>query len=401
MGLPPEQEWLRRHVEELSAIYRPSASEGEREAAEWLVARLGECGAEARIEVEDGHGTYWWPLGLTSAAGALAGVAALRGRRLAGAALAAAAAAAALDDLPPRGRRFRRLLRRREMHNVVAELGPARAERTVAIVAHHDAAHSGLVFHPAIPEIADRLGLIERNDTSPPLMWPLVGAPAAVAAGALSGRRALTLAGVALCAGYAAAMADVGARDAVPGANDNATGVAILLAIARALAERPTDSVRVLLVSTSEEATCEGMHAFAERHFPALPRESTFFLSVDTVGSPHLCVLRGEGMFGVTEYPAEALELVDGLAAELGIELFPNLRLRNATDGVYPLAAGYPCASLASCTKLKQPANYHWPNDTADRVDYGSVADAARLVEALVRRLETRFFGWGRNVPLA
>lgn len=386
-----EEALLRKHVEELSAIHRPSASEGEREAAEWLMERFAECEAEARIEVEDGHGTYWWPLGLAAAAGALAGVAALRGRRLLGAALAGASAAAALDDLPPRGRRFRKLLPRKDMHNVVAELGSPDAARTVVLVAHHDAAHSGLVFHPAIPKLADRLGWIESNNTSPPLMWPLVLAPAAVAAGALSNKRTLISAGLALCAGYAVAMAEIGMNKVVPGANDNATGVAVVLALTRALAERPTKSLRVMLVSTSEEATCEGMHAFAERHFPTLPRESTFFLSVDTVGSPHLCVLRGEGMFGVVEYPEPALELVDGLATELGIELFPNLRLRNATDGVYPLAAGYQCASLASCTKLKQPANYHWRNDTADAVDYGSVADAARLTEALVRRLDERW----------
>ena len=66
------------------------------------------------------------------------------------------------------------------------------------------------------------------------------------------------------------------------------------------------------------------------------------------------------------EYPARSLELLDGLAEELGIPLLPNLRLRNATDGSIPLAAGYECASLCSVTDLKQPANYHWPTDVAD-----------------------------------
>ena len=53
---------------------------------------------------------------------------------------------------------------------MVAELGPADAERTVVLVAHHDAAHSGLIYHPAIPELVFGAlpGLIERNDTSPP-----------------------------------------------------------------------------------------------------------------------------------------------------------------------------------------------------------------------------------------
>jgi Zn-dependent M28 family amino/carboxypeptidase len=183
-------------------------------------------------------------------------------------------------------------------------------------------------------------------------------------------------------------MANIGASRVVPGANDNGTGVLTLLALAEALADRPTGSVRVLLLSTSEEATCEGMEAFARRHFGELPRDRTFFLSVDTVGSPHLCVLRGEGMLRLKEYPAESLAFVDGVAEELGIELFPNLRLRNATDAVIPLFAGYQCASLASCTDLKQPANYHWPTDVPENVDFGSVADAIRLTEAVVRRLD-------------
>ena len=161
--------------------------------------------------------------------------------------------------------------------------------------------------------------------------------------------------------------------------------------MARALQERPAKNVRVMLVSTSEEALCEGMQAFAERHFDALPRERTFFLCLDTLGSPHLLVLRGEGMIRMREYPARSLALLDGIAEELGISLFPNLRLRNATDGVLPLAAGYECASLCSCTRLKQPANYHWPTDVPENVDYNTLADAVRLTEAVVRRLDERW----------
>src|SRR6266511_2206147 len=62
-------------------------------------------------------------------------------------------------------------------------------------------------------------------------------------------------------------------------------------ASARAIAEQPAENVRVMLVSTSEEALCEGMRAFVERHFEELAPERTFVLSIDTVGSPHLLVL--------------------------------------------------------------------------------------------------------------
>jgi hypothetical protein len=388
-----DRAWLRGLVGGLAAIHRPTGTPGERAAAEWLVARLAEQGVEATIEEERLHSTYWWPLGLSAGAGVLAALAALRGRRRLGFALGAAAAAAAFDDLPPQRRGLRRVLPKRAVTNVIATVGPDDAPRTVVLVAHHDAAHSGLVFHPAIPETLFRLfpAVLERNDTSPPLMAPVVGGPALAAAGALTGSRALSRAGLVLSAGSVLAMADIGTREVVPGANDNATGVATLVAIARALAESPTENVRVMLVSTSEEATCEGMQAFAARHFPGLPVESTFVLAIDTVGSPYLTVLRGEGMMRMREYPSRSLALLDGLAEELGIRLFPNLRLRNATDGVLPLAAGYECASLCSCTDLKQPANYHWPTDTADRVDYETTADAVRLVEAVVRRLDERW----------
>jgi hypothetical protein len=386
------EDWLRAQLEELERHHRPSASEGERRAAEWLVERFAELGAEARIEAEPAHGTYWWPLGIGAALGALGGIAVLRGRRLLGALLGAIGAAGIADDFPPGQRRLRRPLPTRTTYNVVCELGPADAERTMVVIAHHDAAHSGLVFHPALPKVADRLGLVEGQDTSPPLMAPVIGGPILAALGALTGRRLLAKLGVFFGLGSAVAMADIGLRRTVPGANDNGTGVVALLAVARRLIEEPPRDLRTILLSAgSEESFSEGIKAFGERHFPRLPRESTFFLSLDSIGSPHLLVLRGEGFLKMREYSPRALALMDGLAEELGIWLFPNLRLHNGTDGLEPLAAGYETASLCGCTDLKQPANYHWPNDLAENVEFGTVADGVRLIEAAVRRLDERW----------
>jgi hypothetical protein len=386
------QDRLRAQLEELERIHRPSASEGERRAAEWLVERFAELGAEARIEAERAHGTYWWPLGIGAVLGALGGIAALRGRRLPGALLGALGAAGIADDFPPGKRRLRRPLPTRTTYNVVCELGPADAERTVVVIAHHDAAHSGLVFHPALPRIADRLGLVEGQDTSPPLMAPVFGGPILAALGALTGSRLLAKLGVFLGLGSAAAMAEIGARDAVPGANDNGTSVVALLALAERFLAEPPDGIRVILLSTgSEESFSEGMKGFGERHFPRLPRHSTFFLCLEGLGSPHLLVLRGEGFLRMREYPREALALMDGLAEEMGIWLFPNLRLHNGTDGMESLGAGYQTAVLAACNELKQPAYYHWHDDVSENVDFDTVADAVRFAEATIRRLDERW----------
>jgi hypothetical protein len=384
----PDRAWLRERLEELERIERPSASDGERRAAEWLVGQFRALGAEARIEAADAHGTYWWPLGIGTALGALGGLAALRGRRALGATLGALGAAGIASDFPPHSRRLRAPLPKRTAYNVVCEIGEPDAARTIVISAHHDAAHSGLVFHPAIPKIADRLGLIEPIETSPALMAPVIGGPLLVALGALTGLKPLTRLGTLLGAASTAAMAEIGARKVVPGANDNGTAVVSLLALARRLADRPAPGVRVILLSAgAEESFSEGMKAFGERHFEELPKDSTFFLCLESTGSPHLLVLRGEGFLKMYDYPAPALELLDTAAAELGIWLYPNLRLHNGTDGLEPLAAGYETAVIAGCDDLKQPSNYHWPNDLADNLDFGSVADGIRLAEATIRRL--------------
>jgi hypothetical protein len=384
--------WLRERLEELERIERPSASDGERRAAEWLVAQFSELGAEARIEAEDAHGTYWWPLGIGAALGALGAAAALRGRRLLGTLLGAVGAAAIADDFPPGERRLRRLLPRRTTYNVVCELGDAHAERTVVVSAHHDAAHSGLVFHPALPELADRLGLLERTDTSPPLMAPVVGGPVLAALGAATGRRALAKLGLFLGLGSVAAMADIGARKSVPAANDNGTAVVALLELARRFLADPPHGTRVILLSAgSEESFSEGMKAFGERHFPALPRESTFFLCLETLGATHLLALQGEGFLKMRDYPPRALAFVERVAGEEGIWLYPNLRTYNGTDALEPRVAGYETVALCSCTDQKQPGRYHWPNDVAANVNFETVSRAIQLSETAIRQLGRRW----------
>jgi hypothetical protein len=57
-----------------------------------------------------------------------------------------------------------------------------------------------------------------------------------------------------------------------------------------------------------------------------------------------------------------------------------------ATDGLVPLRAGYDTASVGSVNEYLVPSNYHWPTDTAENVDYASVADAVALTLATIVR---------------
>ncbi len=373
---------------------RPSASPGEREAAFWIAQALRDEGATVSVERERAHGGYWWPLGLPAA---IAGLASWRLGRLAALAGGLFGAAAIADDISGGRQWFRRtFLPLRDTHNVVATIGDPDAAHTVLLVAHHDAAHWSLLFHPGVgPYIGDRWPeLLELSDDTPPLMFPVFGGPLLVALGALTGRRRLRHAGTFLSLGTAAAMTEIGSRSTVAGANDNLTGVATLLAVARTLREQPVEGLRVMLLSTgSEESFMEGMQGFARRHFPRMPIDETHVICIDTVGSPELLALEGEGMLKMREYPAAFKDLVSEVAAEQGILVHRGMRFRNATDGLLALKAGYPSVMLGSMNKYKLPSNYHWPTDVADNVDYGTVADCARLCDGVVRRLADRFGG--------
>src|ERR1700753_3372759 len=93
--------WVRA-IGQLSALERPSASDGERAAAELIADELRALGCETAIEGERAHGTYWWPTALATAAAPAAAALALRrtgGARLGAALLSGAAAASLWDDL--------------------------------------------------------------------------------------------------------------------------------------------------------------------------------------------------------------------------------------------------------------------------------------------------------------
>ena len=380
-------------IHELAAFERPSASAGERRAAEWIAQRLGELGCQVEIEEERAHGGYWWPLGLANLLAAGAAIGALRGRgglrRALGTLAAGTAAAAVWDDVSGGRLWFRRaLLPHRSTWNVVAETGDRSAERTLVLLAHHDAAHSGLVFHPALGQIGPRLApqAHERSSHTFPIMYLVWGGPVLSLAAALLGSRRAAAGGLVLGLGTAAAMGDIGARSVVPGANDNLSAVATLLALAHALRERPVEGLRVLLVSTgSEESFMEGMQGFARRHFSALDPSQTEMLCLECLGGPHLIVLEGEGMLRMRDYTSGLREALAAAADQAGISIRRGIRTVAATDGLIALRAGYPVATLASITDAKLPHNYHWPSDTPQELHFGTVRRAIAVCDRFLR----------------
>jgi hypothetical protein len=395
--LHDDESW-RGAIFELAAIDRPSASPGERRAAELIAERLRGLGCTVEIEQEQAHGGYWWPIGIANALAAAGAAAWLRRpsplRRVLAGGVGGFCALALWDDLGHGSRWFRRrLLPLRPTWNVVAESGDRGAERTVVLVAHHDAAHSGLVFHPALARLGPRLAprVHARATHTFPILFAVWLGPVLIGIGALTRTRRLLALGLALAAAAVAAMADIGARRTVPGANDNLSAVGALIAVAAALNQRPLSGVRVVLLSTgSEESFSEGMQGFGRRHFADLDRKQTEFLCLECLGGPSLIVLEGEGMLRMRDYPHSMREALAAAAAEAGVSVERGLRTVAATDALIALRAGYPVVTLASVEYTKLPLNYHWPSDTPDALHWRTIQDAISTCEHFLRGIERR-----------
>ena len=334
----------------------------------------------------------WGTFAPTSAGLAAVGVAAallgLAGRRKTGALLGVLSVAGIVDEAQNGPRIVRRLVRReRKTVNVVAKAGDPGAERTLVVLAHHDAAQTGVLFDQTLQRKAYETfpWLIEGRKTPPPQWWLAPGSLVL----SLTRPRPLRAAGLGVVALGLGLMLDIARNDTVPGANDNLSACALIVAMAEMLRERPVQGLSVWLVSCGAEETLQdGVRGFMASHAHELPPDRTFFLVPDTVGSPNLGMLEAEGPMWMEDYAGpEYRDMIADVAEREGVELERGLRARASTDSIIPSRAGYPTAALTSLTPWRALANYHLPSDTPENLDYGTVAAATRLADAVMRRL--------------
>jgi Peptidase family M28 len=390
------EQTLREVVERLAAIERAPCSSGEREAAQWLARRLAAAGAvEVTLEDEPSWGTFPPTVTALGLLGVIAAALVIKGKRLVGALLALASAGGVIDEAQNGPRLVRRgLRRRRRTVNVVACLGDSDAPSTLVVLAHHDAPQTGLLFDQSLQKRIYQLApqLIERAKTPLPQWWIGLAGPLASVLSALSRRRGGAIAGLVIGLAGSALVADVWRSETVVGANDNLSGAAALVALAELLERHPIPAMRVLLVSCGAEETLQdGIRAFMARHRSELDPKCTSFVNLDTIGSPHLLQLEGEGPIWMEDYSGPWLrELLANEAEQLGISLRRGFRARSSTDSVIPSRGGYPIATLLSMTDWGSPANYHLPSDVPENLQYGTVAQAVALVHAVAGALAAR-----------
>jgi hypothetical protein len=276
------------------------------------------------------------------------------------------------------------LLSRRESQNVVATIEPSgRAERTLCLMAHIDSSRSGLIFDPRF------VGLMGRWITLNSALVLATAAGEPLIGGSERGRGVLDAARAALGASLALLLERELRGIDVPGANDNASGCAVVLSLVGRLLAEPLASTRVVvLVTGCEEAGTLGASAFLDSH----DTDGWLFLNVDNVGgSGTVRYLTREGVITHWEADPGLAGIAEGVAARR-----PELRMAPEPD---PAGLTYDASpvlarggrALTLSVQDGSIENLHWPTDTVANVDPDGIArtlEAAAAIAAAIDRGE-------------
>ncbi|MEZ5526466.1 MAG: M20/M25/M40 family metallo-hydrolase [Gammaproteobacteria bacterium] len=175
-----------------------------------------------------------------------------------------------------------------------------------------------------------------------------------------------------------------GATQVFPGADDNASGVAVMLEVARKLARAFSPRRPIVFVAfAGEESGLLGSQAFVANPPEPYTRDGMFaMLNLDSVGRLEGRTLQVFGSESAYEWPfmAQGIGFTIGVASE-----FPAQSVAGS-DHVSFLGAGIPAIHLFSGLH----ADYHRDTDTEDKLDYTGMSDIALWLEEAVVYLAER-----------
>jgi hypothetical protein len=374
--------------------------DGERRAARHLASELERIGREVAVEPIRVRPAYHLTHAIHAALAVAGNVVSVYTPPL-GVAILLLAAISMYGDLSTRFYLVRRLFPRSESQNVTSPGSQPGAPARVVLTAHCDSARSGLIFNRRRrPPPRPLRALATLGGPIDIVFWTIIVA--------------LALALVRLFAGYEANEArpltvaqfidttilmtafvlfvDVALSDPVPGASDNASGVAAVLELARRLGVSPPANLDVWIVFTgAKEGLMLGMREWMRAHEDDIDPRRTFFVNVDNVGAGTVRAVSAEGFVIIYRHDQRLIELATEAAAT-PLERSPHL-WRLGTDGTLPAMRGFPSITICATDPYGRIPNFHRQSDTLERIEPESVERAIELAEALVRKID------GRLVP--
>jgi hypothetical protein len=377
---------------------RLAGTDAERRAANHLAERLRQMGRAAEVEPTYVHPKYGLVHAAHCALGFAGSLVAIEIPAL-GFGLVLLAATSMYLDLNYRLYVVRSLFFRRASQNVVSGGSRPGAPSRLILSAHLDTARSGAVFAEKRVRRAARLQQWLGLPLGPfrVLFWslaallPLLGARMAGLDSAAISLLQLPPT-LALLVGVFA-LVEIELSAPVPGANDNATGVATVLALAAELDADPPEHLDVwVLLTGGEECLQEGMRAFLRAHDAELDRERTTFVCLDTIGHGEVRYEVAAGWVVTYEMDRRLVELCEAIATA-GAEgdhdhAAKPLRHGLGGDSLPPRLRGYRSIGITCLGEDGYVPGYHLPTDTPDLLDPAAIERASAFTLALIRQLD-------------
>jgi aminopeptidase N len=168
-----------------------------------------------------------------------------------------------------------------------------------------------------------------------------------------------------------------------PGADDNASGVSVLIELAEVLGENlKPDRSLVFVAFTGEEAGRKGSKYYvaSEKQYPA--KKCMGMINLDTVGrlGKRKLLILGAGS------AKEWMHIFRGAASVTGVETETVTDSLDSSDNVSFEEAGVPAVQLFSGPDL----DYHRPTDTAEKIDAQGLAKVASVAKEMIEYLANR-----------
>ncbi len=366
---------------------RGSASEAEHWAAEYVADRLRNTGYTVAIESFRSVTSFSWAYGTYFAVFVIAAFLLVVGITPVIPAVLALLALVAFGLESSGIETLTRILPQRPSQNVVGHIiPPAEASRHIVVTAHIDSARSALLWHPRIVGMFRQLLLLA-------ILSMLVITILAITSIFVA---SFWLRLVALIADVYVTvilflLLDREVRGQIThGANDNASGVGVLLGVAESFAVQPLAiDTDVWIVATGcEEAGTVGMMRFMQRHGKDLPKDSTVFVNIDNVGAGYVTYTTAEGILIPLSTDRDLTATADSFS-----QAHPECSIHGrgyhslTTDAIIPLSQGRRAISIMAFDVRGHLPNWHWHTDTMDHIDPRTISIAHDLTEAMVRSI--------------
>jgi len=382
----------RQEIERLCSFERRApGTNAERRAAEFLRRRLEELGREASLEPISTFPNY--PLTfLLHALVAIAGSVIAVSDPLIGTVALAVVTASAAAELLGRFPLARRLTGMRASQNVVSREHGGKPG-TLVLVAHYDSARAASMLGGRAARRRARAGRLLRRPIGAfePFFWSIVVvlACAALRLGGIEGT-ALTIVQfiptVVLIVSVPL-LVDAMLAPVVPGANDNASGVAAVLALAGRYGGRLEHLDVWVLLTGAGEGMLSGAREFLRAHRGELDPVSTAFVCIEAVGSGSVRYSTKEGeLLGYRYHPA-LLECCEQLAPEHGASAIAT---RTPSDAHVARTRGFPAISVSCADDLGLARGRHQVDDTPDRIDDAALERALEFASDVVELIDAR-----------